>query len=151
MKLFVDMDGVLADFDSHHEAVFGIRSGVLIDNVDWEAVREQRGFYADIPPMPDMRELWGYIERFNPTVLTGVPEVVEEAAKNKRVWVRRHLGEHVPVICCRSSDKCMHAEPGDVLIDDWDKYRNLWEARGGRWVTHISAASTIAALRAMGV
>jgi hypothetical protein len=29
MQLFVDKDGV------HHGAVFGVRSGKLLDNVDW--------------------------------------------------------------------------------------------------------------------
>src|SRR5215510_7594879 len=45
MRLFVDMDGVLADFDRHHEAVFGIRACKIADNVDWERVRAVRNFY----------------------------------------------------------------------------------------------------------
>jgi hypothetical protein len=49
-----------------------------------------------------------------------------EGADNKRVWVARHLGDHVEVRCCWSRDKCKHATPGDVLIDDWVKYGNLW-------------------------
>ena len=39
MQIFVDMDGVLADFDTGHEIVFGIRSDKLADNVDWPAVQ----------------------------------------------------------------------------------------------------------------
>jgi beta-phosphoglucomutase-like phosphatase (HAD superfamily) len=31
MQLFVDMDGVLADFDRHHETVFGARADTLTD------------------------------------------------------------------------------------------------------------------------
>lgn len=147
MRIFVDMDGVLADFDRHHEAVFGFRSDKMADNVDWAAVRAVNGFYSAIPPMADARELWSFLRPFNPTVLTGVPRSVEDAADNKRGWVRLHLGKDVPVICCRSSEKCLHASPGDVLIDDWEKYRHKWEAAGGRWITHTSAASSIEALR----
>jgi len=33
--IFVDMDGVLADFDAHHEAVFGTRPNKTSDAVDW--------------------------------------------------------------------------------------------------------------------
>jgi len=44
-----------------------------------------------------------------------------------------------------------HAEPGDILVDDWEKYRHLWIARGGRWVTHRSAEESVRELRALGV
>jgi deoxypyrimidine-specific 5' nucleotidase type C protein (NT5C) len=152
-QVFVDMDGVLADFDTHYKAVFGVEANKLLDNVDWEAVRARQGFYADIPPMPDMRELWDFVSRLtpHPIVLTGVPSSVAEAPENKRAWVRRHLGENVEVRCCLSKEKCLHAKPGDVLIDDWEKYRDLWIAKGGRWITHISAKHTVFDLFNMGI
>ena len=50
MPLFVDMDGVLADFDAHHEAVLGVRSDKQTDNVDWLRVRDIKDFYLNIPP-----------------------------------------------------------------------------------------------------
>lgn len=84
MQLYVDMDGVLADFDAHHETVFGVRACKLTDNVDWLKVRAVEGFYASIPPMADAHELWMFIDRHKPIVLTGVPPKVEEAAENKR-------------------------------------------------------------------
>ena len=151
MQVYVDMDGVLADFDAHHEAVFGVRSSTTADKVDWLKVRAVAGFYLAIPPMRDMQELWRYLERYRPIVLTGVPEKVEEAAENKRTWVRRHLGPTVEVICCKSKEKCLHAKPGDILIDDWEKYRDLWEMKGGIWITHVSAPTTILSLQAIGV
>ena len=145
-QLFVDMDGVLADFDTHHEAVFGVRSCKLADNVDWEAIRTIPNFYRDIPPMPDMQELWDRIKWHSPIVLTGIPTSVKEAPDNKREWIAKHLGSHVEVRCCRSSEKCLHAKPGDILIDDWNRYRHLWIAKGGIWITHTSAKDTIAQL-----
>ena len=39
MQVFVDMDGVLADFDAHYETHFGTRPCKKSDNVDWDAVR----------------------------------------------------------------------------------------------------------------
>jgi hypothetical protein len=84
-------------------------------------------------------------------VLTGVPVSVAEAPEHKREWIRRHLGAHVEVRCCRSREKSLHAAPGDILIDDWEKYRHLWVAKGGVWITHRNAATTIAALQALGM
>ena len=142
MQLFVDMDGVLADFNAHYEAVFGVIADRVLDNVDWQAVRGVRNFYLNMPPMADLDALWRRIERHRPIVLTGVPKDVEEAPDNKRGWVRRHLGKHVEVRCCLSKEKYLHAFPGDVLIDDWEKYKSRWEDAGGIWITHVSAAET---------
>ena len=142
-RLFVDMDGVLADFDTGHELVFGVRADKMTDNVDWTAVRNVPDFYLNLPPMWDMARLWGYIRRYQPIVLTGVPSAVPEASDNKIAWVRKYLGHHVEVRCCRSKDKCLHAQPGDILIDDWEKYRGRWIAEGGTWITHRSAEETI--------
>jgi hypothetical protein len=149
-QLFIDLDGVLADFDTGYWQMTGVRPDKAADNVDWAVVRAIPNFYANLPLMPDMGVLWAYVERHKPIVLTGVPRSVEEAADNKRAWVRKHLGQHVEVRCCRSSEKCENAAPGNILIDDWEKYRDLWIARKGRWITHISAADTIAQLEAMG-
>jgi hypothetical protein len=146
--LYVDMDGVLADFDRHHEAAFGLPASKLTDDVDWAAVRGVKDFYLHIPPMPDMLELWDFIEPHKPIILTGVPKSVPEAAENKRAWVVKNLGPQ-PMICCPSKEKSKFCNIGDVLIDDWDKYKHLWLAAGGRWVTHTNAADTIKQLSHM--
>lgn len=152
MTVFVDMDGVLADFDRHHEAVLGRRPDKRADDVDWEKVRAAGDFYLGIPPTTDMRELWDAIAHLEPIVLTGVPSSLwNEASANKRLWVARHLGPSVEVICCLAREKGLHARPGDVLIDDWEKHRALWEARGGLWVTHTSAKTTLARLAELGI
>ena len=151
MQVFVDMDGVLADFDAHYETHFGTRPCKKSDNVDWEAVRAIKGFNLHIPPMSDLAALWARIERHSPIVLTGTPSTVPEAADNKCAWARKHLGAHVAVICCPAREKYLHAGSGNVLIDDWDKYKDLWVAAGGRWVTHKSAADTARQVSEMGL
>lgn len=149
MQLFVDMDGVLADFDTGHELVFGRRTDKAADDVDWAAVRGVPDFYLNLPPMPDMPDLWTYIAPFRPIVLTGVPTSIAEAPENKRAWIKKHFGSDVEVRCCRSKEKYLHAAPGDILIDDWEKYRSLWIAQGGIWITHRTAAETIGELKAL--
>ncbi len=152
MQLFVDMDGDPRGLRPAPERIFGLRACKIADNVDWNAVRAVPSFYSDIPPMADLEELWSYVAPYKPIVLTGVPrESVEEAPANKLAWVSRHLGDHVRVITCRSAEKCLYAQPGDILIDDWTKYRALWLDKGGRWITHTSAAQTIAELQALGL
>ena len=130
--LFVDMDGVLADFDRHHETVFGWHPNKADDNVDWGAVRAVKDFFAEIPPMADLPQLWARIDATSPIVLTGVPQLVEEAADNKRAWVAKNLGAHIEVRCCLSGEKHQHAKPGDILIDDSDQVQT---ALACRWRT----------------
>jgi len=149
-QLFVDLDGVLADFDAHYEAVTGVRASVIADNVDWELVRSCPDYYLNIPPMADAHILWARVAPHNPTILTGIPWGVPDAEANKRAWVAKHLGEHVPVICCKSADKCLNAQPGDILVDDWTKYQHKWLEVGGIWITHTSAASTLEQLEPLG-
>ncbi len=151
-QLFLDMDGVLADFDTGYLNRFGHRPSKHDDQahaVDWELVRQTSGFYRDLPPMPDFQELWDYTKQFKPIVLTGVPSSVEGAKSNKREWIDKHLGD-VPMIGCPSRDKSLYLTPGDVLVDDWEKYKGLWIAAGGRWITHTFAARTIGALNRIG-
>jgi hypothetical protein len=148
-RIFIDLDGTLADFDLGHERAFGARPDKEKDDVDWERVRETPNFYRDLPPMGDYRVLWNAVKHHRPIILTGVPKDVPEAAGNKLAWVNRVLGP-VDVICCRSKDKASYCSPGDVLVDDWEKHRALWEAAGGHWVTHTSAAESLRQLKELG-
>jgi hypothetical protein len=143
MQIFVDMDGVLADFDTGYRSMIGPMGGKEADDVDWKLVRGYSGFYASLPPMPDFQELWAALEPHNPIILTGVPSDVPEATENKRAWAAKHIGPHARMIGCKSRDKCLHGKRGDVLIDDWEKYKHLWLGMGGYWITHLSAAESI--------
>jgi hypothetical protein len=148
MQVFVDMDGVLADFDTGYANLFGPHGGKDSDDVDWKKVRDTPGFYASLPPMPDFDMLWRALEPYHPIILTGVPLSVPEASENKRAWAVRHIGPDVRMICCKSRDKCLHGKPGDVLIDDWGKYKQRWVDMGGYWITHSTAVQSIRTLQA---
>jgi hypothetical protein len=148
MTLFIDLDGVLADMNTAYAAIAGAPPDKTLDNVDWQAVVAVPGFYANMPPLPDMAELWSYVSTWpDVMILTGVPKSVPEAEADKRAWVTKHLGAHVKMIGCASRDKCRYAKPGDILVDDWERYREHWLEAGGTWITHLNAASSIAALK----
>ena len=40
--------------------------------------------------------------------------------------------------------------PGDVLVDDYLRYKDLWEKAGGRFVQHLTAKQTIEELKKLG-
>lgn len=149
MTLFLDLDGVLADFDTHVEALFGAPPSDLPLSQMWARAAATPGFFETMPLMPDALELWDFCRPFRPQILTGLPRG-RWAEKQKRRWVAAHLGPDVPVITCLSRNKCDFANPGDVLVDDTTKYAHLWEARGGRFIRHTSASESIAQLQRLG-
>jgi hypothetical protein len=142
------MDGVLADFEQYHVDVMG-------HACDWNAdgwKYDERFKFIDIPPMPDMDTLWSYVEQYDPIVLTGLPSTEPERAwGEKRRWLDKHLGARVPMIGCKSVDKCRYSRWGDVLIDDREPYSKHWTQVGGVWITHTSAASSIEQLKQIGL
>lgn len=160
MALFIDLDGVLADFDVHYRDKVGALPpswsqghdhAAAGTDVDWQRLAEI-DFYRDVPKMLDADDLWTYVRHYEPTIITGLPTTGRDKAENsKRYWVMEHYGPLVHVVTCLSREKCKYMTPGDVLVDDWEKYKHLWIQKGGIWITHTSAASTIEKLREIGL
>jgi hypothetical protein len=145
-RLFLDCDGVLADFDGGFLERFGLpprafeaRRGAASF---WKAIREaDPPFYLMLPLKPDARALYEAVAHLAPTILTGAP-MGDWAEPQKRAWAGVHFPD-VPVIVCLARDKRDHCLPGDVLVDDQEKYRDRWEERGGIFVLHTSAADSV--------
>lgn len=152
-QLFVDLDGVLADFDGYYEKCFGVKPDQ--DNYQpkslWKDVREHGSFYRDMTPMSYAVDLWINLHRFHPRpiLLSGIPHSIPDASKQKRGWVDQHLGRHVPLVCCPSVEKCEHANPGDVLLDDRLKYSKYWINMGGIFIQHLNVPHSLIALQAV--
>ncbi len=157
-RLYIDLDGVLADFDGHYERLFGTRPDRLspsamsktdFDRGFWDNIRSHPTFYQDLPPMPDAMQLWEGVKRLHPlpTILTGLPYSITEAEYQKRMWVMNNISASVPVIACASRDKRNYCTPGDVLVDDWIKWQSAWEDAGGIFIVHTSAEDSLAKLR----
>lgn len=146
-RLYCDMDGVAADFDLHYRNLFG---RTRERHTNWDDVRSVDHFFLGIPVMKDWPLLWDFIRPYSPIFLTGTPSSISPAGNDKMYWLAAEVGPDVPVICCKARRKALFCRPGDVLIDDSEEYRGLWEAAGGIWVTHKSAADTIEMLKSKG-
>lgn len=149
-QIYVDLDGVLSDIEGHYESCFKERMNQdTYEPIDmWDKIREHGNFYRDQPLKLDALELWRGVKIHHPSpiILSGIPRSIPNVAAQKRIWVDRHLGRHVELICCFSRDKIKYAHPGDILIDDRTKYMKYWIQGGGIFVFHTSAKNTLARL-----
>jgi 5' nucleotidase, deoxy (Pyrimidine), cytosolic type C protein (NT5C) len=146
--IFLDCDGVLADFDTGAKACLGMppreyecRMGL---GKFWRQLELADGFYRNLPLMHDARDLVDGVRHLQPTILTGCPRG-NWAEAQKVAWAHEHF-PGIPVITCRSADKRNHAKAGDVLIDDWPEHRYRWIEFGGVFISHYDAQTSLAAL-----
>lgn len=150
MRVFVDLDGVVADFDGYYESCFGVRPDRNQADPDglWENITGHGSFYRSLPKLPDADVLVDGIRQrgYEVVFLTGIPYSVPMATTDKQDWVMSNFGPNQTTICCRSRDKHRWGTRGDILIDDWEKYRSLWEGMGGVFILHRSAATSLAEL-----
>ena len=149
-NLFLDCDGVLADFDAGaREALGGMNPSQFEDRYSkrefWRRLAKTPDFYNTLPLMPDAQMLFDAVAHLHPTILTGLP-LGTWAAPQKVAWAERHFPA-TPVITCMARDKYRYMQPGDVLVDDREQHRGRWEEAGGIFVTHKNAERSLAALR----
>jgi 5'(3')-deoxyribonucleotidase len=145
MQLFLDCDGVLADFERGAADVLRMapRDFQRRHNLGkfWNRIAAAPDFFGRLPVMPDARELFEGVRHLNPVILTGCPRGGWAEAQ-KADWASRHF-PGTPIITCMAIDKCEHCHAGDVLVDDTLKHRHLWEAAGGIFIHHQSARTTL--------
>jgi len=160
-KVFVDLDGVLVDFDKQMTKIGFPREVLERDKqakrkfwqtVGWMA-KNGKPFWGIMEPMPDAAQLWNYLNKQHtkPEILSATGHV-GNAVEEKHDWVKRHLGPQVKVHLTRkSSDKAQFAAPNHILIDDRAQSIEPFIAAGGIGILHKNAASTIAQLKELGL
>jgi hypothetical protein len=148
-RLYLDCDGVLADFDKGAAAILGMKPKAFEHRHGlgrfWQKLAQAPDFYFSLPLLADAMQLYDAVKHLDPIILTGLPRG-NWAADQKMRWAAKHF-PGVRMITCMARDKRNHARQGDVLVDDMEKYRHLWEQAGGIFVHHRSAADTIEELR----
>lgn len=152
-QIFLDCDGVLADFDAEARKLFGQHPRAAEEALGsaefWRRIRQSGDFYHRLPLIADALDLYRAVAHLKPIILTGCPRG-EWSQPQKRAWAELHF-PGVPIITCASREKFLHIlHPGDVLVDDYLRYKELWENAGGVFVQHITAKQTIAELQKLG-
>ena len=133
-RIFIDMDGVLADFNTGVETLTGdpFPNNEKGRN-DYDARKEEltnKRLFRHLPPMEDMWDLLGYVRhtKLPWEILTAAGLINRELVVfDKNEWIREHVSPTVVVTCTITGiQKGMFAYEGSVLIDDRPKNIEAW-------------------------
>jgi cytidyltransferase-like protein len=151
--LYCDMDGVLVDFEKGYEELTGKNikgQHVKGDGNFWKPISDAgEKFWTDLQWMPDGKQLWDYIQKDNP-ILLSAPSRERSSTTGKEKWV----AEHIPgaKLILRAADKKQEfAHAKSILIDDREDNITRWQLAGGIGIHHSSAIDTINKLKELGL
>ena len=145
--IYLDMDGVVADFDTFVSQVLGREVGWNVSkhdltNEEWNKLASIDRLYYQLPLMPDATKLVAYVNtlshRFNIGFLTAVPRrtTIPSAREDKQAWVNKYFPGIRMDIGPYSHDKQKWCTPGDILIDDRPSNIEEWKNAGGIAIFH---------------
>jgi hypothetical protein len=159
-KIFVDLDGVLADFDRGYKKLTG-KSTKHIDVQDsqtfWDTFKQsledkqmfEQEYWENLEWMSDGKLLWNYVKKYNPYILTA-PSINPASKIGKRKWVER-LNNMKNIYFRSAFLKSDFARKDTILIDDRKDTIERWDNKGGIGILHISAENTIKKLQQLGL
>jgi len=144
-QVFVDMDGVLADFFGSWKKLVG-KDWREIDTKDIPAalqkIRDTKDFWLKIPPTPNAGKLLGLIKKLKGSynILSAPLPNDPNSEPHKRAWIEKYLKVFPPSRVIITHDKAKYATQSDgtpnILIDDFGQNIAKWEAAGGVGFKH---------------
>ena len=145
-KIFCDMDGVLCDFDRRFDQFAGIKPKEYESRFGtkkfWEIIDKVGAqYWSKMPWMPDGKELWSYISKYKP-VLLSAPSMDPSSRYGKHLWVNENL-PGTKLILAKREKKRNYSGKNRILIDDRPDNINEWVYEGGIGILHTSTQQTI--------
>jgi 5'(3')-deoxyribonucleotidase len=156
IKLYVDMDGVLSDFDAAFRSINGSSS----DRVKFRKAVMENKIFRDLNFMPDTEQLLNHLKTLKDIdieILTSVgtydPFVGQEVKNQKTKWLKERNINYKPNFVRSKAEKATYAlntsmsyKFPNILIDDSTGCIDPFNAAGGRGILHKTAAETITLL-----
>ena len=158
-RIYCDMDGVLCDFKKAAEKVTGMpitKWSYANKEEKWAPIKNTPRFWHTLPWMPGGQQLWNYIKKYNPHILSAHVEESHDpnCIPGKSHWARTNLGIGINRInLVKRVQKQNYAkvvgEPA-ILIDDYKKNTDQFTQRGGIGILHTTTSNTINQLKKLG-
>ena len=152
--LYVDMDGVLTDFEKRFGNFTDLSPGEYKEqygeNKFWELIDKKVGvkFWVGMPWMPGGKELWSFVKHLKPKILS-TPSYDNSSKLGKRLWIKNNIPGVKSHLVPRSW-KQKFANENSILIDDYKINIDEWRSKGGIGILHTDVFSTIKQLKDLG-
>tara|TARA_R110002153_G_scaffold43151_2_gene122137 strand:- start:672 stop:1217 length:546 start_codon:yes stop_codon:yes gene_type:complete len=157
--IYLDMDGVIADFDQRFMDVSGMTPNEYKDKHGlkkfWNLIDKENKvkFWVGIPLMPGAKELVDYISQYDYEILTA-PSIRKQSRIGKTVWLRKihpDLFPNTPKINFKPAKEKHQIKTNltktDILIDDKVSTIDTWNSSGGTGILYTSANNAIQQLK----
>ncbi|MBI3440504.1 MAG: AAA family ATPase [Proteobacteria bacterium] len=135
IHIFLDFDGVLADFMAHLKPEDKTPDGrPKLDELGYQ-------WWSTIPPCEGSKEFYDAAKKLGIVKFLTAASLNEECFSAKAHWAQTFVPERgkevlKDLIICSASDKALLAGPNRILVDDWGPNVKAWIAAGGIAIHH---------------
>ncbi len=165
MKIYFDMDGVLADFAQAAKNIPGFSSDLNCASQNmtdeqkhakkkyWLEIEQIDSFWADMDIVDNITELLDFASLCGDLfVLTKTPSAnkfadgqnyVNKIADAKRAWIKKHLSKYFDdeniIVCSGKKGKLIRPDKNSILVDDRPDNIAEWSECGGTGILFLGS------------
>ena len=162
-KVYLDMDGVLADFDQRFRDLSGMEPSEFENKYGrkafWDLIDEEHKikFWVGIKPMDGASALVDAVKDYDYELLTS-PSAKKQSYLGKILWVKNHTGDVFPskprINFKKAKEKHLvkpQLAKTDILIDDREDTIGRWNTAGGTGIVYKSIGQVLNDLKKLGL
>ena len=155
-KVYLDMDGVLTDFEGKYRELFDTDPALVRQNKarckNWEHFVKEESF-KKLNWFPGGQKLLMYLKNKHVEVeilsSSGGQRFHNEVKEQKEYWLHKHNIHYKANIVSGRRHKKEYAAPNHILIDDTEDNIHQFKEAGGLGIYHTDIDKTLQALDAL--
>lgn len=141
--IYVDMDGVLCDFDTQCVRYLGLPfkslEKLVGEKETWDSIHKiGEEFWLKMPWTLDGQELWNLLKQFKPIILSAPASEIKYCAWTKAQWIKNNIDENTPYLFTKAKFKQCLSKENSILIDDYELNISQWNSGKGIGITYTT-------------
>lgn len=155
--VYLDLDGVLCDFDKGFYDITGKIPDETPDSELWGDIDSygKAKFFSELDWMPGGKELWNFVINnfLKVKILSSLgksDKIDKQTTQGKLIWLRHNIPtlQLDDIILVDNKHKKRHySKSADIIIDDTPEVIEEWIRKGGIGIFHETVKNTIAQLK----